>query len=370
MRLRSRLWACAALWLCGLSLAQAMSVLFINPGRTDEVYWRDVAQTLQMAADSLGITLEIVWAERDHTRPPALLADVLARPDATRPDYLLLTNDYGGAPALFEQIAAAERPIPTFLTLSALHGAARDQVGAPRSRYPFWLGSLEPRAYDAGYLTAQALIAQARQRDLPRGPDGRWHLLAIAGDRSTPTSMARTAGMQKAVAEATDVVLDQIVHADWQRDKATQQATWLFARHPHARLVWAGSDPMAFGAMQAWRQRGGTPGHDAVFSAINTSPEATTALHQGELAALAGGHFLGGAWALVMLYDYHHGKDFSNEGLELEKPMFTLLSAADTLQFDQRFRQSPAALDFRPFSKVFNPGVTRYDFGFASLLYP
>ena len=34
------------------------------------------------------------------------------------------------------------------------------------------------------------------------------------------------------------------------------------------------------------------------------------------------GHFITGAWTLVMIYDYHHGRDFADEGLELERPMF------------------------------------------------
>ena len=31
---------------------------------------------------------------------------------------------------------------------------------------------------------------------------------------------------------------------------------------------------------------------------------------------LAMGHFLEGAWALVLLHDYHHGRDFGSEGLD------------------------------------------------------
>ena len=44
----------------------------------------------------------------------------------------------------------------------------------------------------------------------------------------------------------------------------------------------------------------------------------------GRLTALAGGHFIAGAWTLIMIYDYHElGRDFADEGLELERPMFT-----------------------------------------------
>ena len=45
-------------------------------------------------------------------------------------------------------------------------------------------------------------------------------------------------------------------------------------------------------------------------------------MRTGELSALAGGHFMAGAWALVMLYDYAHGVDFASEGLELRTSIF------------------------------------------------
>ena len=91
-------------------------------------------------------------------------------------------------------------------------------------------------------------------------------------------------------------------------------------------------------------------------------------MRSGQLAALAGGHFIAGAWALVMLYDYHHGRDFASEGLELERPMFTLFTPAMARRYQQRFGQGFDRLDVRPYSKVLNPTVQRYQFGFAQLL--
>ena len=66
--------------------------------------------------------------------------------------------------------------------------------------------------------------------------------------------------MRRAVSEAGDVVLDQVVFADWSRDKAAEQSEVLFSRYPFTRLIWAGSDQMAFGAMSSWEKRGGKPG--------------------------------------------------------------------------------------------------------------
>ena len=193
-------------------------------------------------------------------------------------------------------------------------------------------------------------------------------MLAIAGDRSTPSSIKRNQGMRRAIAENPRVVLDQEVYAAWTREKAHEQADWLYQRYPHAKLIWAGNDLMAFGAMAAWEKRGGKPGADAWFSGINTSTEALEAIKSGRLTSLAGGHFITGAWTLVMIYDYHHGRDFADEGFELERPMFAEFTPPLADRYIQRFSNGFDSIDFSRYSKVKNPQLKRYNFGFAQLL--
>jgi ABC-type sugar transport system substrate-binding protein len=257
--------------------------------------------------------------------------------------------------------------IRCFMAFSGLSVAEQQQWGRPRQLFKQWIGSLEPRAEDAGYLTAQALFSAGRAAHA-QAADGKLHLLAIGGDRSTVSSVRRNQGLYKALAEADDVVLDQMVYAGWSREKAAEQSDWLFDRYPTARLLWAGNDMIALGAMQTLEQRGGQPGKSMWFSGINTSAEAMVALRSGRLAALAGGHFMSGAWALVMLYDYHHGHDFADEGLQLVRPMFVLFTPAMAEKFEARFGQRFDSVDFRRYSKVLNPVTTRYSFEFAPLL--
>ncbi|MEG3000041.1 MAG: ABC transporter substrate-binding protein [Comamonas sp.] len=348
-------------------VASAQSVVFINPGKSNEAYWVAVTQVMQQAARSLGMQLEVIYAERNRLLPVELVKEVAQRPARTKPQYLVLTNDYSTAPEMLRTLEGAG--IPVFMAFSGVQGDLRGQTGRPRERYPFWLGSLEPRGEDAGYLTARALIDKARTQSQLRGADGKWHFMAVAGDRSTTVSVARNNGMRRAVQEAPDVVFTQEVYGEWRRDRAQEQAKVLYKRYPDAKLVWAGSDQMAFGAMEAWRQQGGTPGKDALFSGINTSQEALDARKRGELTALAGGHFMAGAWALVMLYDHSKGIDFApSEGLELEYPMFMLLDESNIPAFEARFVQVQTRVDFKTFSKFHNPKIKKYDFDIGRLL--
>ncbi len=362
-----RLLLAMAGWLICLP-AMALSMAFINPGKSDEVYWVTAARAMESAAQDLGVKFEVHYAERQHPRVMDIARQIIARPLPQRPDFVIFSNDYATGPELLRLFDAAG--IPSLMAYSGVSDPAdRQTTGRPREHYKTWLGSIEPHAEEAGYLTAKSLIAKGREAGA-KAADGKLHLLAISGDRSTPTSIRRGEGMRRALSEAPDVVLDQEVFAAWNREKAAEQAEWLFQRHPMARLVWAGNDLMAFGAMQALEKRGAQVGRDVWFSGINTSREAMDAVKSGRLAALSGGHFITGAWAVVMLYDYANGRDFAGEeGLELDQSMFTLFSRAEADTFltrygDMRFDQ----VDFRRYSKVLNPKLKRYDFNFLQLL--
>ena len=344
--------------------AQAQRVAFINPGQHDETYWVTAGEAMQQAARSLGQSFEQQFAERDPEQALQIARELAARPAARRPDYVVLANEKGTLVEASRILAAAG--IKSFAAFSGLLPQERP-AWSPRQGLPLLIGSLEPRAQDAGYLTARALIVQGRRMRL-QAADGKLHLLAISGDRSTPVSIARTEGMRRAVAEQHDVVLDQVAFGDWRKDVAAELASEMLAAHPQARLLWAGSDQMAFGAMQVARSRQLEPGRQMLFSAINTSPEAMQARIRGELSALAGGHFLCGAWALVMIHDHHRGHDFSDLGLMQQQGMFMLFSAQDAERFLARHGKGLADLDFRHYSRAIKPGLARYTFDARVLL--
>jgi ABC-type sugar transport system substrate-binding protein len=64
--------SCLALFLtilpCG-SVARAQSIAFINPGKSDEIYWMTATQGMQAVARSLGMTFEVQYAQREPARP-------------------------------------------------------------------------------------------------------------------------------------------------------------------------------------------------------------------------------------------------------------------------------------------------------------
>lgn len=345
--------------------AASFSVVFINPGRSDEPFWRSVTRFMQPAAQQLDIELEVLYAERDHLKMIELTKSVIARP--RKPDYLMIVNEKltGG-----EMLKLADRAgINTLITFSKFEDPQQvAEFGEPRQKFRHWLGSLTPNAVDAGALTANELVRQALQsRTL--ADDGKVHVALIAADKATPTGTQRLQGAVSSLSRHPQVVLEQVVYGNWDRARAKEQAAALLLRYPRINAFWAASDLMAYGAMEAAESAGRKPGADLLFSAINNSPEVLRARVQGRVSSLAGGHFTAGAWGLVMLYDYQHGKDFKKEGLELNPPLFMLLDEERAQRFLTRFGDEDfSTIDFRQFSKHLQPQLRAYQFSLQSAL--
>lgn len=342
--------------------ALALSMVFINPGKSTEPFWVMAIRNMQATADSLGIELEVLSAERDYLAQIRLTREVAERPQAQRPDYLIVVAEKG---TLLTQLQLADQAgIATFLAFNTVADSDRSRVGHPRQRFPLWLGSLAPLAEEGGYLSAKALIEHAL-RQLPAGATP--ELIALAGDRSTDTSLKRNQGLHRALAEFPQVRFRQLVYADWSYDKALEQAGYLFRRYPQAQLVWSGSDLLAFGAMQALHDS--SADRQVFFSGINATSQALEALLDGRLSALSGGHHMAGAWALIMLYDHYHGLDFieTTDAAEQEYSMFALLDRHRAEQLLERHAKMPT-IDFCSHSRACNPARSRYDFSFASWL--
>ena len=199
-------------------------------------YWVTATQSMQAAAKSLGMAFEVQYAQREPLKTLEIARELVARPAGKRPEYIVITDDYAVADQLLKIIDDAG--VKTFLAYSSIPVDQRSNTGSPRGKYKGWLGSLEPRAEDAGYMTARALIDRGK-REKAFGADGKLHMLAIAGDRSTPSSINRNQGMRRAIGEDARVVLKEEVYAAWSRELGNQQAESLYRRYPDAKLVWA-----------------------------------------------------------------------------------------------------------------------------------
>ncbi|MBM7062019.1 ABC transporter substrate-binding protein [Pseudomonas sp. UL073] len=352
----------AFLWcLFGVATVHAASVAFLNPGRADEPFWRDYSRFMQAAANNLGMQLDIYYSERDRHRMVDQARQLLS--GAQRPDYLLFVNEEYAAPEILR--LSKSSGVKLFLLHNSLTADQQQLLGQPREKYANWIGSMVANDEEAGFLMADQLIREYQARHGKGAVD----LLAFAGMRLTPVSQAREQGMRRALAAYPEVKLRQMVLGDWSRQRAYEQAQQLLPRYPQTRLIWSANDEMAFGAMRAVQERGGVPGSDVLFSALNSSAEVLQARMDGRVSALVAGHFTLGGWAMVLLHDYDAGVDFAaHGGIDRREPLFRLFDKAQAQRLLQHVQKRGYDLDFRRFSLVGRKGATDYQFSLQPLL--
>lgn len=339
---------------CALAAAQsrAPSVVFLNPGFSDEPFWIDYSRYMQDAADDLGIELTVLYGERDLTRMLSNARQVL---EGEHPDYLIFTNEQFQGPVLLRLFEGTQ------VGLFALHSTLTEEqqalIGGSRERHRNWLGSLVPNDEEAGYLMGRELIALSRGKPAD--------LLAFAGVKQTPSSVLRLAGLQRALNEAPHVRLVQAVHGEWLEQRAYEQAVSLLPRYPEVSLVWSANDAMAFGVMQAAAEQS----RKLHYSAVNNSARVLQARMDGQIEVLVSGHFLLGACAMVMLGDHARGLDFIERGGKDQiAPLLRTVDGRQSQQLLRHLGQADLEMDFRQFSAVSQPQRQGYDCSIASLL--
>ncbi|WP_372826732.1 ABC transporter substrate-binding protein [Pseudomonas sp. Pse1] len=352
------------LTLCAIygSVVQATSVVFLNPGTSNEVFWVSYSQFMQAAARDLGIDLKVRYAERQVHTTIEQAREVLLGDN--RPDYLVFVNEQYVAPEILRLSRGSG--VKLFMVNNALTADQVSLLGDPGEKYPDLLGSLVPNDEEGGYRMLKELIRQHP----PVAPGEKIELLAFSGLKITPSAQFREKGMQRALREHPEVQLRQLVYGEWTRARAHEQAVQLFKRYPRVSLVWSANDEMAFGAMQAYTEAGGKPGRGVLFSAVNTSPAALQALLDGRLSVLLGGHFSLGGWALVELHDYEQGVPVAQYGgRDRQIPLLQLIDREQARRMLALRDSQDYGVNFRSLSAKGRPLTYRYPFNLQTLMH-
>ncbi|MDG1582664.1 ABC transporter substrate-binding protein [Pseudomonas sp. GOM6] len=338
--------------LCGWASAQATSVVFLNPGYTNERFWVDYSRYMDDAADDLGMQLEVLYGQRDASNILRQARSVLERKQP--PDYLIFTNEMYTGPEILRLFEGSGTRL--FSLHSTLTPEQQSLVGGTRGKYHNWIGSLVPNDEEAGYLMASALFKLA--------PDG-GELLAFSGVKNTPSASLREAGLQRALAEHPQIRLRQLLYGEWKYQRAYEQALGILPRYPEVKLVWSTNDEMAFGVMQAAKEQG----RQLLYTALNNSKEALQARISGKADVLALGHFLLGGCAMVMLYDHAQGRDFAERGGKDQMArLLRLVDRQQALRLQGRLARADVGLDFGQFSATRHSELHRYNCSIDSLL--
>jgi len=322
-----------------------LRAIFLSPGSKDGAFFGPLISLMEEAALDLDIELEIVEANRDHLEMTQKGNEILDRKEL--PDYLLLANEHGTAVHLIER--ANLLGVKVFLLNEGLNKKRYVELGGPRQKLKNWLGELIPNDRQSGYLLAKNLIEQALDNDLS-DVNGALHLVGLNGTHKTNSAAQRLLGLQDALTEFPNVKLHQVVYAYWKEEKAYKATQGLLKRYPQTNVIWSASDLMAQGAMRAVIEARQKPGADILLGGVDWADLAFDHVREGSISATVGGHFFDGAWAMVMLYDYHNGYDF----ITRSKSNFSIVTKDNIHLFDHYLKTSHdrAQIDFKAFSKT------------------
>lgn len=334
-------------------------VAFANPGGEGDVFFQPMTDFMQAAADDLGFKLKVFYGNRNHVLIDENIRDIFQL--TPLPDYVIGMNARGSGMTLLD--LAERHGVETIFVNQSFLGEERTLAGKPGEKYKDWLFEFLPDDAHSGYLLANRLIEQARRMKLT-APNGKISVIAISGHAASPAAILRERGLARAVADNPDVDLHQVVHADWRLDKAKELSQRLLSRYPDTAVVWSASDKMAVGVTEAIREAGQKPGTDILTGGIDWAAEALDRVQNGDFSTTVGGHFMDGAWALVMLYDMIHNTP-------LPRPEFSRFSAitADNVYSYKAIASGQwDMIDFTRFTKYHNPALEEYNFGLDPIL--
>lgn len=332
-------------------------VVLLTP--RDDAFWTMFATITQAAAADLNIELEWLPAKND---PQKQLADAQRVLQQERlPDALIYKNFDGTAIPILE--AAEARQVYSILFEESLTPAEAKQYGVPREHFKYWLGEFIPDNLEAGYELLEALITLAREQNR-QDAQGRIHVLALGGNMNEASSSDRIKGLQVALQNHPEVLLHEIGAGFWQEPAAYSVIKRLLPAYPQTHIIWAANDTMPVGAYRAAQEMGLRP----LLGGMGSTPPAALDVWQSRVDVSVGGHFLQGAFALVLLRDFFSGYDFATESTMLRLSLFTF-----TRQNVKDYARALAdnnwqKVHFEHFSRAYNPSLQKYQFGFLPII--
>ncbi len=334
-----------------------LKVAFFAPRTEDDLFWGQFVEFMRFACEDLGMELKAYYANGNHVRMVEQVKECIEK---YKPSVLVFQNFKMQGSTIIQ--LGEEAKIPSFVVNAGFQ--EKEEMGKPREKYKYWIGQITPDDEEAGYRLANILIQNAG-----RNREGKIEMVALAGNIADGASIERVKGLKRAVKNNPRVDLKQIFNTDWSSAVAEQKFD-LFkrSRYPETTAVWAASDSISVGVVQGCKKLGLKPGADVVTGGIDWSQDGFKSVGEGDMNVSLGGHFMEGAWAAIMIYDYFNGADFASEGVVQNSKMAEINRYTANLYTRKLSKQNWGQIDFKRFSKAFNRGLGRYNFSINMIL--
>jgi ABC-type sugar transport system substrate-binding protein len=363
-KIRRSKWQCLLLLLLTVNTAAVFAeadklrVGFLCSAPADHPFWGQVVQVMQAVANDLDIDLVVKYDSTRSTYTTKRLGIHLLNSEP-RQDYFL--TKYWPSVTNTHMELARERGTRVFIFNSDIASTDYETVGrTPRAKFENWIGHMVPDDRAAAFELASMLIDKARHADNRNSNEVR--VLGLDAPGETSVAVSRRQGLKAKIDATPGAILEELVVTNWEADSAREVIAELLKKHPDTDVVWAANEAIAWGAVQAVERSGKTPGKDVLIGGFDWNPQSIEAIADGRITASMFGHFMEGAWALILVHDYHYGFDFADGiGMRISTPL-NVIDAGSYQQYKVLLDTNWEKIDFRKLSKKYNPQLQTYNF--------
>ena len=331
------------------SNAKQLKVTLVSQSINNSDFWGVVHEFAKASAQDLDIDFTIAY-NKGHENDTYLQSfkEVIESP--TRPDFIIGVFLEGISTDMIKLSKKYKTPL-FIINLDATKEEKR-LFGGPREHYQNYIGLISPNEEKSGYILGKYLIKERKKTDKNINVAG------ISGGNGGYEAELRNEGLRRACKEES-VNLYQIVYADWIGENAFRQTNGLMNRYSELDIIWGASDLIGLNSKKAIDIKR----RDIITGGIDWTKNGILSVKDGTLKGSVGGHFSDVGIALVLIYDYFHGKDFVKElGAKIDSQM-TLLSDENVDKYYEFLTQQDwEKIDFSKFSKVLNSKLKKYDF--------
>jgi ABC-type sugar transport system substrate-binding protein len=282
-------------------------IIFVNADDTFP-FWQSEIGFAQAVADALNIKLTphyIPSKYRDRFGVVTYINRHLKQ--LKQPPNLVMSAFFLGAEDKLLKLLDKHR-IP-FISLNSFISEKQYQIlGRPREKFPLWLGHFSPNDIVVGEQLATALLTLYRKEHhcdkSVCGPN----VFGFTGLPYAAVSQQRVKGVEEAIRQDRKSRMLNNVAANWRRSIALEKMKIVVHRHTDIDIFWAASDNMAWGVVDGIKKY--QYKNKTLLGSIDWSPQTIPYIKNGDIDISLGGHFLEAGLALLLYYDYMHGKDF------------------------------------------------------------
>ena len=338
-------------------------VVFLNPAEKSHPFWSQFTKLAQVSATSLDLKLTVIYS--NDSRKTFLKNYKQISQDKKKEGYDYLVTVYMqhlGQIVLEESEKIGLKTM--FVNSDIRDKSVLREIKKPREVFKHWIGHIYPDDYQGAFDLASQLILKA-ENQVP----GMIGFIGISGDRDTGVATERARGFIDACDSRPRCKMNQTIYQNnWNAELAGKKAVTLADRHPNTVVFAMASDAMALEAKREFSKIGKQAGKDIYLGGFDWQKEALLEINKGSLEASVGGHFMEGAWAMVLIKDYHMGKDFNKIlGTTFKSPM--ALSTKANLSDSKKALEimNRSTLDFKKLSRWHNKKAS-YDFSIFNFL--